>query len=125
MLIELDELTNKYKLNVPELKAMVPKMTWQKELRKGTDVFYLGMFEDKDIKIKIKIRPSKMAQITESLKNRDSQGKAYPEGRIVKEQDLLNFGLYLETKVDDSFIKYIDTLIVPVKQEEKQVLSWE
>ena len=112
-------------LDLVVFKEMVNELPWYKKIRKLGSVeqtFFIATLETDEKIIHISIRPSKRMQISESFKNRDTEGRAIPEGRQVRE--VVNFGATVEILVDDSLINKINSIAKDYVKPKQQVISW-
>lgn len=110
------------KLDVEEFKSIFNTLTWIKAPRhlspKVTEYFYIGTYEDADKIIKIKLRPSKRLQITESTKGHDKYGNKISNGGH-------EFGQTIEVLAENSLIEKIHQAAKPLEPKTKQVVNWE
>lgn len=115
----------KPELNVIKLKQIVPTLKWTKKIRKMgsiSQIFYSGIYENEDKKIHISVRPSMMMRVIETFKNRDTEGRAIPEGK--KPREIVNFGSTVEIRIDQSFLDKIASLANDEEKDKPVILSW-
>jgi hypothetical protein len=114
------------KLNLEEFRATVPQLEWIKLPRvlgpNHTEYFYSAKFEDSSKIIKVIVRPSLWIAITESFKNRKSMDGSVPEEGY--KGALVDWGSYIEAKVDENFIEKIKTLAKSPEERTVQTISW-
>jgi len=112
-------------LNNAEFKKFFPKLSWERVPRelskKHTDYFYVGTYEDKKVKIKASIRPSKIMQLSESFKGFDKNGKKAPKGY---RGETYEFGSTVEIQVPDKFIKEVDKASNKKNTNKTNKLEW-
>jgi len=115
----------KQKLNFSAFKRFYKKMAWIKTSRKLSDTkvddFYIGRYEDKEMDIKVSIRPSMRMAVSESFKNMTPTGEKPAKDYKGK---LCEFGTTIEVIIDD---KFLDKIAKEVKSDltgETQRISW-
>ena len=108
------------KLNGPAFKDMFHKMKWIFVPRvlseKFKDYYYVGQYKDSDREIFVKVRPTKQANITESLI--DAVPSASGRGAA-------DYGSYCQVRVEDSFLDKIKEVAKEQPRNEKQSISWD
>jgi hypothetical protein len=109
------------KLNPNALKTMFKDIKWihvpRQLSKKFNDFFYIGTYEDDERKVHIKVRPTRQANITESLIDvvpAGAGGRGYA-----------NCGCYCTVKVEDSFLDKIKQAAKELPRVDKQSLSWD
>ena len=123
MIIEND------KINVEELKKLVPQMNWIYAPRvlsiKHTDHFYIGNFENDNKKVSITIRPSMRMEVKETYKNRvHNTGELPDPKKKYKLGELTDFGYYAQAVVETSFLDKVKELAVANKGKDTQKIGW-
>jgi hypothetical protein len=107
-------------LNTSALKDYFNKINWiyvpRQLSEKFKDFFYIGTYQDDDRVIRIKVRPTKQANITESLVD----AVATSGGR-----GTANHGDYCCVKVEDSFLDKIKSVAKEMPRRKQQTLSWD
>jgi len=113
-------------LNIKEFKQFFKKLDWVRVPRTltqdHTDYFYVGLYEDEELLVKVSIRPSLYMQVFETFKNRTVEGKVADKGTT--SQRLVNWSSSVEVLVDDSFMKKVKSVAKEQKLNTHQTVSW-
>ena len=108
-------------LDTSALKSLFYDLEWiyvpRQLSEKFKDFYYVGKYEDNDRIIFVKVRPTKQANITESLID------AVPAGGSGGKA--ANYGSYCCVKVENSFLDKIKEVAKEQPRIDKQSLSWE
>lgn len=107
-------------LNAQAFKEYFSKMSWIFVPRvlseKFKDYYYVGEYKDNDRKIFVKVRPTKQANITESLID------AVPSS---SGRGAADYGSYCQVRVEDSFLDKIKEVAQEQPRNKKQSISWD
>lgn len=115
------------KLNIKKFKEFFPKLEWVRVPRTlthdHTDYFYIGTYEDKDLKVSATIRPSMFMQLYETQKNMTQEGKKPTTAS--KSLRLVNWSSSVEVKVDDSFVSKVKSVAKEQPVNKNEIVSWD
>lgn len=113
-------------LNIKEFKTFFNRLDWVRVPRTLTqdhaDYFYVGTYEDKDLRVKATIRPSLHMQLFETSKNLTLDGK---KPKITNDRTkLVDWSSSVEVKVDDSFIEKVKSVAKEQELNPPQTITW-
>jgi len=123
-LIYFDE-DSKPTLNIKTFKEQLELFPWTKKIRKlgnQEQVFYIATLNTDTKTIHISIRPTLRMQLSESFKNRDTEGRAIKEGS--RPREVVSFGSTVEVLVDSTLINKIESIAKDIELKKPVVVSW-
>ena len=109
-------------------KAFLPKLKWQKKIRKlGTleEVFYIGKYDGTNKEVTVKIRPSLEMVVYETYKyvNKDTAEQCDPKKTPAK--NIVSHSASAEVKISQDFLdKMLEGIEINSLNEKKQCLEW-
>jgi hypothetical protein len=113
-------------LNIKAFKDFFSKLDWVRVPRTLTqdhvDYFYIGSYEDEELKVSINIRPTYYMQVFETFKNRTLDGKKPTS--ISSKSKLVNWSSSVEVKVDDSFMDKVKSVAKDKPIQTSQIVTW-
>ena len=112
------------KFNLKEFKKIYKSMNWKKVCRKtgsSMDFFYIGILDNENKKIKVKIRPSMRMMVEETGKNFDKNGIALKENYDGIKYE---FGTTIEVLINEKFLSQIQKLCKDTNENNIEKVNW-
>lgn len=113
------------KFNIKYFKKFYKEIKWRKIERTLSktkkEIFYVGKYNDDSSRIKIKIRPSMIMQISESYNGYDKNGNKLPKDH---NGNSYFFGNTIEVKIDDQFLSKIEEISEVNNEPTIEKVSW-